>query len=188
MIERRNHGGVVLALVPRVLFTAIGLSILWFLFLKPFLEGTAAKSWPTAEGTVISAYTEERRSSKIGDTRRDLDMSKDVVVYRYTVNNKDYKGARIGVFTDWSVTAGLRPDRLRRYPEGATPLVHYNPQNPERAVLEPGMGPDRFIPYTLLGLGGFFTMVGFASVILTIARGRPKEGSSRRLVHQISRD
>jgi len=170
IIDRKNHGGILLALTPRVLFTAIGLSILWFLFLRPFMEGSAAKTWPTAKGTVISAHSEMKRSRPLGDTRRNRDMYKDVVLYRYVVGDKDYEGRRIGVFTNWFVSLGGRADQLQKYPEGKIIKVYYNPLEPGRALLQPGMGPDRFVPYTLLAPGGWFSILGVFSIINTLAR------------------
>jgi len=58
------------------------------------------------------------------------------VTYQYTVNNQVFTGGRLG-FGAVSYDYGTASRKLSPYPPGAPVIVHYNPQNPMDAVLEP---------------------------------------------------
>jgi hypothetical protein len=71
-----------------------------------------------------------------------------VVQYRYRVDGRDFLGERItsdsvrvlGARSDErSRNRGLVQRILARYPEGAAVRVYYDPDDPNRSVLEPGV-------------------------------------------------
>lgn len=88
----------------------------------------ASASWPTTSGTVRTVERFKR-----------LFRSLPRVVYTYSVDGKDYTSERI------SFASGYRAKEvdavLSRYSAGQTVPVHYQPERPSEAVLEPGSGP-----------------------------------------------
>lgn len=90
-----------------------------------------SKTWPITAGIVIAA---------------EIDMSagrysahyQPHVTYVYTVNGESYAGhvPRAGGYSFGSET--VADYLLAQYPVGSTVSVHYDPDEPSRAVLEPG--------------------------------------------------
>lgn len=85
-------------------------------------EAWASASWPTAQGEIV----ELRSGRNIGTHLR----------YRYEVAGRTYESGRVRLVE--KAWADNRKQVAERYPEGATVSVAYDPQRPERAVLEPG--------------------------------------------------
>ena len=88
------------------------------------------------------------------------------VRYKYAVGGRTYHGDRIqvlplGVTDEWQAWA-----TVRRYAPGTEVRVHYDPQRPDRAVLEPGWG--WWDSYTRLLRGS--VLVGIGTLILVAAR------------------
>lgn len=108
--------------------TAFLLQSVWHLILA--LE---ARSWPTAQGVMLSSKLAEEHDGE------DV-MYHARVSYRFTANGRELIGDRayFGGFdrTTWSVFAR---NIVAKYPPGALVTVHYDPDRPEQAVLEPGV-------------------------------------------------
>lgn len=101
--------------------------------------GRAVRStgWPTVTGTVLSSEVD------VHDGRRDVDevpvtTYHPAVRYAYEVAGRRHVGDRI-TFGDFGSTdlAGRRA-LAERYAEAAAVTVHYDPDAPGDAVLEPG--------------------------------------------------
>ncbi len=97
-------------------------SNIWFGLMSP--------GWETTQGTVVKAALE-------GSIRK----FSPTVVYRYQVNGKAYENNRIS-FPDTSGSGD--PDIVfkkltAKYPPGGGCRVHYDPANPARSCLEPGV-------------------------------------------------
>jgi len=63
------------------------------------------------------------------------------VAYRYRVHGKDYTSGRV-FFGDWlatSLSQSAARRRVMKYRTGSTVTVLYDPAQPSRAVLEPGI-------------------------------------------------
>lgn len=89
----------------------------------------AARSWPTAAGTVLESALESRRSS---NNRGWVNYPR--VIYTYTVSGQSYASSRIAPGMEVGGTGA--PGVIAKYPPGAQVKVYYNPQNPSDAVLE----------------------------------------------------
>jgi hypothetical protein len=111
--------------------------------------GRKSMAWPTTPGRVLAAWFDERHDDEDGDTFTPR------VRYSYVVRGRTYEGGRL-----WYRMAPLRNHResihaLRDIHKGDTIDVHFDPLQPERAVLFPGADAS-----SLLDLAGMF--VGLA--------------------------
>lgn len=120
-------------------------------------ETLAARGWPTTSGVVTFAGIVERSSGE------DQPVYAADLRYNYTVGSQPYQGTRIR-----AVQAAGTPDSaaaesvLKRYVPGQQIPVYYNPDHPERAVLEQGFDPALWLP---IGLGVFFLLSGAAAAV-----------------------
>lgn len=112
-------------------FGAIAFAIGLFLYVTQFRQGLradASKRWPTSAGTVTASALEQLPDSK----RR----YRAAVRYSYRVGAKEYQSDRIF----WGGNEGRRSHMasvVETYPAGCKVPVHYNPQNPAEAVIDP---------------------------------------------------
>lgn len=120
-----------------LILTALGVATVFFLTQQTWF-GFVSYYWPTASGTIS-------HSAVVGEYSRNEDGSETLMYsaeihYRYRVGNRDYQGERVsfgGVSSDsWGCAAR---SITREYPGGRSVSVRYDPRNPERAVLEPGI-------------------------------------------------
>ncbi|MCP3872656.1 MAG: DUF3592 domain-containing protein [Desulfobacteraceae bacterium] len=121
--------------------------------------------WPTVSGIIISSdirqSTEwERKGIKTG---RDRTLYLPNILYNYEVQGKKYRS--YSVFFEGAVDYLGRANAreiVSRYPPGKNVSVHYNPENPQIAVLETGIKythllfPATGILFILLGLWALF--------------------------------
>jgi hypothetical protein len=124
-----------------------------------------SEGWPGVDGVIERAEAKSAwRSQGRGGTRQFhwLELS-----YRYRVGGRDYQGARI-YFGPGETRDGDQVQReLARYPEGAAVRVHYQPDAPDIAVLEPGRT-DRALRQrdNMLGLSLSLLALGVFSLLL----------------------
>jgi hypothetical protein len=113
---------------------------------------TAAVRYPTVTGVIVASAIETRTGSR-GPTFAAK------VTFRYTVGGieRTSENYAYGVmFTSSRIEAA---SVVSRYPAGAVALVHYNPTDPNDAVLEAGPRPSTLlwllflIPFNIIGLG-----------------------------------
>lgn len=105
--------------------------------------GLASSDWPTAEGEILKA---QRHRGKSKNKKR--------FEYRYTVEGIEHTNTR---------AAFVRPPYIdplyKKYRAGQTVQVHYDPTNPVRSVVEPGVPilgilAEAITPLIMFGLGG----------------------------------
>ena len=126
----------------------------------------ACAAWPTASGRIMGARVDTQIVDNLtasddedGGRRR---LPKDDVVtganirYAYRVGGRDYQSTRI--YVGRPVLSGNPRDAaalVAKYPPEAQVSIHYNPNNPAEAVLEPLNFINAFV-LTLgaLGFGG----------------------------------
>ena len=129
-----------------------------------FRQRTAAKqaasvTWPTVQGEVTRAWVHSFR-----DNNQNLQyMAR--VKFAYEVQGQRYESERIA----WggrgsSVVSTEAQTVVDRYPTGSRVPVHFNPQKPKEAVLEPSeTGGLSMLTWTWVGLavvGVLFIAVG----------------------------
>jgi len=122
----------VLSLIAIILFPFA----IWHLW-KNIQMAKASTAWPAVDGVVTAA---ERKRVAL--------RLQPHVTYSYAVNGVNFTANRVSF-------AGAIPKKeidhvLARYPVGQTVTVHYQPDNPVQAVLEPGSAPLVVAPFRSL--------------------------------------
>jgi hypothetical protein len=144
-------------------FGVIAIAIGAALYIAQFRQGlraSASKRWPISSGTVIASVLE-----KSPDTRW---RYRATVQYSYRVGGKEYQSDRIF----WGGNEGRHRHMasvIAAYPQGSKLSVHYDPQNPAEAVIDPAqhIGSRPLVLYAMamiaLGLfaftGGVYTLL-----------------------------
>ncbi|HTV36255.1 MAG TPA: DUF3592 domain-containing protein [Xanthobacteraceae bacterium] len=110
-----------------VIAFAVGV-VLYVVQLRQGLRADASKKWPKAQATVIASALESSPEHK----RR----YRAAIRYRYRVGAKNYQSDRVF----WGGNEGRRRHMesvVSLYPAGASIGIHYDPQNPAEAVIDP---------------------------------------------------
>ena len=138
-------------------FGVIAIAIGVVLYVTQFRQGlhaTASKRWPVSSGTIIASALEK---SPDGRWRY-----RAAVQYRYRAGGKEYQSDRIF----WGGNEGRQKHMasvIAAYPQGGKVSVHYDPQNPAEAVLDPaqhvGSRPLVIYAMAMIALGLFVLTV-----------------------------
>jgi hypothetical protein len=110
-----------------VIAFAIGVAVYVVQF-RQGLRADASKRWPTSRGAIVSSAL-EKSPGKWWRYRA-------AVQYRYRVAGKDYEANRVF----WGGNEGRQKHMasvVSSYPAGGAVPIHYDPQNPAEAVLDP---------------------------------------------------
>jgi len=112
-------------------------------------QSWAAQRWPVISGVVTSTNMEVK-PSRLGH------YYEPHISYTYTVAGTTYKGElrRFGE-SDYSIRSSAEA-RLARYTVGAPVKVHYDPNDPDLAILELGLSPWTYI--YAVGSAGILTV------------------------------
>jgi hypothetical protein len=107
-------------------------------------EGWRARNWPTAPGEITSSKIDFHFG-------RGGPHYTPTVAYTYSIAGIGYQAERLQFGDpDYSFESrALR--RLQRYPVGSQITVRYDPNSPDRAVLEPGVGFDVYLAAVIAG-------------------------------------
>jgi len=104
----------------------------------------ASASWPTADGVITRSGVSHSTDSDGGDSYNPE------VTYTYTVNNTGYDNNTIK-FGENSYSSSKKADGIAgNYPVGKNVTVYYDPEKPDRSVLEPGVSAGSYI---VIGIG-----------------------------------
>lgn len=114
-------------------------------------EAEASKSWPTVEGTVTSATI---RTSISDGTK----MYASDIVYTYFVEGEQYLGTRISTTDGSSSNASSAKKEIKKYAEGRSVTVYYDPELPDASLLEAG---PNFFTYLISYGPLLFCLIGF---------------------------
>jgi hypothetical protein len=120
------------------------------------LRAALSGRWPTAEGTIISAQVQTRRTRKRGTVHRPF------VKYQYQVDGESYTANTLS-YGNWYTTIGRSSadEKVKQYPAGSAVQVHYNPRKPAEAILESKSG----VAWMLFAMGTVFFLVGIAAAL-----------------------
>lgn len=157
-------GRLLLGFLGAVFFLVGGGLILW-IGLPTLNSAKASKAWPTVEGIVIESTVLTKRSN--GPTY------KAVVVYDYEVEGEEYSSDRIWFGGEVSTSnRGQMRNIVKEYTEGEATTVHYDPENPKEAVLQPGAF---FTSYFMIIFGSVFAVPGaiMAMVAAFVMKTKP---------------
>ena len=150
-----------------------------------FFQSSVSSGWPTEIGVVtvseVSTYNETRtyserespNSERTVNRTETVTMHKPNIVYSYTLHGVRYENDRLSFFDGASENTALADSILALYPVGKEVTVHYNPDDPGDAVLEPGSGVALIVPLVL----GLF-LCGFAAIPLLVVRAERKQAEA----------
>ncbi|MEJ2551077.1 MAG: DUF3592 domain-containing protein [Anaerolineales bacterium] len=151
-----------MGLIFGLVFTAIGLFAL-VRGVVHYRTGKASAAWPAVEGRVADATVEVSVSTDSdGMTSRQYTPH---VVYTYSIGGQQYSSDQVNIGSKWHYPTRARAEAKLNYQTGQRVNVHYNPENPSQAVLEPGS--TRGAWGTLL-IGIVFSAAGVAIVIFNL--------------------
>ena len=157
-----------------LVFFVVPVGGLIFVVSRTFLAAWRSKSWPTVQGVImISEVTKLKR-----DYRSFANNYREKLQYEYQVDGNSYSSNIISL-TDsavlWFGSGGrsrsVASRIVQNYPVGKLIIVHYDPPNPNLAVLETGVFSINFILMTLIVLvmSSFFLIAIWAFVSLALA-------------------
>jgi hypothetical protein len=141
----------------------IGVGSTW-LGVATTLRARASASWPSVDGSVLSAAIDrESRRSGSGSSSTTSPIWRPLVSYEYAVDGTRHEGQRISYGEYATGEIAEAEAVVKRYPLGAAVRVHYDPDDPRQAVLEPGTAG---IPWFFLAIGSVFSVIGVLLVVL----------------------
>ena len=188
-------------------FSGLIIFLFWFgyktadIFLKALKLSISSKKWQTVEGFIITARVVRSPSYDNGVTHTP------VLKYSYIVDGKEYTSNKLSPasFTDiLEVIHSAGTNWLRQYPEKESVTVYYNPEEPEKAILEPGINSIIFLPlivtvicgslicllYITLGMFIPFFIAGaiiLGGFIYSWLRNKRKENKKDEIVYENNR-
>ena len=118
-------------------------------------QGNASTQWPAVQGEILQS-----------ESRCDIDSSWELLIrYRYCVHGREYEASTL-TFAGYAAKRRAVEAYVARYPVGTMVPVHYDPNEPEVAVLEPGVNRHNFLVARMVlailftaGIGCLFTAV-----------------------------
>jgi hypothetical protein len=156
---------------PRVLIaTSIAMTITLIIIVgvmaSRFAKQAGARNWPQVAGTVVRTEIDE-------ELRRNRATFRPRVFYRYEVEGVERMGDRIRLI-DPSTSHQGALDRVNKYQAGSNVWVQYDPDDPDTALLETGIGRSEVIGMAALSIGLFAVAANWAVAIRALRRERPK--------------
>ena len=114
------------------------------------IEAYESTDWPQTDGSVAASGVDMKSDATDGRTRA-LRYSP-AVSYGYDVDGRTYFSDRLGFTRVWTGEESDAQAIVRRYPVGQAVTVYYDPDDPLRAVLTPGVSLNSTLGL-LFGLG-----------------------------------
>jgi hypothetical protein len=153
-------------LLASFLFILIGGGLTWWGW-TIVQTARASAGWPSVEGRILRSEV-TRSTDGDGD-----DSYSPEVTYRYVVDGQSYESYTIKFGENAYGNRNTAEAIAARYPDGSRVTVYYDPADPERAVLEPGVSAGSYIVFSI---GAIFLVVGLvippAGGLVSLARGR----------------
>ena len=119
--------------------------------------GHACRSWPTVDGRILSGDVH------LGTPITSYDSAADIA-YEYQVDGQSYQARRVDYGGRYSGRPGKITKGLLRFTPGSSITVYYDPSDPRRAVLQPGVAFGTYIRLSvaagLTGIGLLFAAFG----------------------------
>lgn len=129
--------------------------IIVFFGLRSYQESRASAEWPSVEGEI-------RSSEVVRSSTSDGTSFRAEVTYTYRVDGQNFTGDRIQTTTVSSSNRSRAVSIQRQYPVGQSVEVFYNPERPDRALLEPGVRSGSLFVFAF---GGLFSGAGLLMIL-----------------------
>ncbi len=164
-------GSLIVQGIVAVVCLAVGIAMTVFFGLPMYRQAQASLNWPTTTGTIQTS--EITKSFQKNKTKYSPSVS-----YAYEVDGTPRTSNFI-----WASGGDSSSDKSKqqavvdKYPVGSAVKVFYDPENPEFAILEPGITSTNYI---VLGGGGAILLAGVIMALVTVvqfARPSPQPGA-----------
>src|SRR4051812_46582206 len=133
------HGGFLVLFGGFWSAVTLSFDVMWA---RNFWRQMEARDYATVQGKMVDARIENSRGRRGTSERAEL-------AYRYTAMGREYTSQRLRHGTERGDQ--FARDFVRAHPAGSEVTVYYDPGDPSRAVLTPGIiGMDLFMPMFLL--------------------------------------
>ncbi len=131
-VNKNNGCGTSALLLFGCFFFLFAAFVLWLAFVQPLLNWNAARSWPTAQGKILSAKVEVHH----GDDGSTYSAE---FTYEYSVKGNRYQNNRYNFF---SVSGRRKRAKalVDEHPVGSTTEIFYDPQDPQNSVMSLALG------------------------------------------------
>ena len=127
-------------------------------------------TWPTATGVITTSRVDEHHQYDEATEYR-VGMT-----YEYFVDDQQYVSDNFDFWASMFTRRSQAQDIVGQYPSGTSVIVHYDPDNPENAVLIPGCSGCRRSPFILQELIflvlGTLILLGYLAFIIRRLRRR----------------
>ncbi len=171
-MQHKSVPPAVLFLVTRlfaVLSILAGLGLAGFGLREARIAAESGR-WPATPGVVRDSLVESQTEKGAAEAHRT------VVLYTYFVDGAGYLADRVSQSDAWSADRAAAEAIVEKYPPGAQVSVHYNPENPGEAFLEPG--PGRTDPVFFAAGGALVASGVFDWAVLPLLLGRRRRGKA----------
>jgi len=152
--------GALIGLLIGFIFAFIGVIFLVIMFTTR-KKAEAAKSWPTAQGTVLSSELSIHQDYD-SDDHSSSTSYQPVVQYSYSVMGNQYTGSKIA-FGANQFDRNTAQNMVNRYIAGNPVSVYYDPNDPAKAVLETQAAGSKV--FMIVGI--IFAVIGLMSCCLS---------------------
>ena len=124
-------------------------------FVRPFVLGLKSRSWPTAKATVVTSSFARGRAAYIPK-----------VTYKASHDGREYQNDTIRFLGAAAVTQESALAVAQRYPERSEVTIHFDPSDPRKAVIVPGVEAKHYVGLAFLTL--FCLGVAFIVPVLNL--------------------
>ena len=134
-----------------VLFVAAGLvTMVWGWTI--IRRSRKTRSWPSVAGAIVESLPYSKHDAHMPH-----------ITYQYIINGR-------AILNTLTIPAGVTPSEefaksyVKKFPAGAQVQVYYDPENPEKTTLEPGLASGDWLVFAL-GVGA--SLLGISLLLLT---------------------
>jgi hypothetical protein len=161
-----------MAFLYRMIFLTAGVLalfvslILYLRFSRDDARGERSLAWPTTNGHITQSRLDVR------EHRTQSAEYVDLIDYEYTVGGRPFHGQTVDLQVRNVNDRAAMQAFVDSYTAGQEVSVHYDPQDPSRALLIPGVAPGTSGPRLLLSK--ILLAVGLLLIIVPLWLGRTK--------------
>ncbi|HEX8823743.1 MAG TPA: DUF3592 domain-containing protein [Archangium sp.] len=116
--------------------------------LRRMSQASRTRKWPTTQGSILSSTTVSRIAPPVPRPGEDEEetaarppqtLYRPEVTYTYKVGQRSFTGTALGSDEVEISSERQARDHAARYVPGSPVTVYYDPEDPQRALLEPGI-------------------------------------------------
>ncbi|MCH9654050.1 MAG: DUF3592 domain-containing protein [Planctomycetes bacterium] len=139
------------------IFIIVGYLVTYEMGLPLIEQAKASKNWPTTAGLVLKSKVISHRKNNSSSSTYTAKVS-----YHYEVKGAQFESETVWFGGDISTSnKSMARETVKKFPVDQKVTVYYNPEDPEIAVLEPGVFKTTYFYYlfgwVFLGVGILMT-------------------------------